>query len=81
MDLKEGKEFFGGKTVLGGFDNRKTGLLVNGSKEEIQRFTQELLERTGTTGVMLGADCTLPSDIDLQRLLWVTEAAQQFGSR
>ena len=81
MDLKEGKEFFGGKTVLGGFDNRKTGLLVNGSKEEIQRFTPELLERTGTTGVMLGAECTLPSHIDLQRLLWVTEAAQQFGSR
>lgn len=79
MGLAEGKKFFEGRTVLGGFDNRKTGLLYNGGKEEIQNFTRELLESTGTTGVIIGADCTLPSDIDLNHLMWVVEAAEKFG--
>lgn len=79
LGLAEGKKFFEGKTVLGGFDNRKTGLLYHGSKEEIQKFARELLESSGTTGVMIGADCTLPSDIDLKHLLWVVEAAEKFG--
>lgn len=81
LELAEGKKFFGGKTVLGGFDNRKTGLLKNGTKEEIQKFTKELLAKSGTIGVMLGADCTLPSDINLDRLLWVTEAAAEYGCK
>ncbi len=74
MGLKEGKAFFGGRCVLGGFDNRPTGLLFRGSKEEIQAFTRKLAWEAGQTGVMIGADCTLPSDVDRQHFQWVVDA-------
>ncbi len=74
VDLAEGKRFFGGKCVLGGFDNRLTGLLFTGSKEEIQACARDLVKAAGTTGVMLGADCTLPGTIDVERIQWVVDA-------
>ena len=77
VSLAEGKKFFGGKCVLGGFDNRASGLLVNGTKEEIRNYTRELIAASGTTGVMIGADCTLPGSIDVNRIGWVVEAAKE----
>lgn len=74
MTLAQGKEFFGGRCVLGGFDNRKEGVLYSGSREEIEKETERLLEEAGTRGVVIGADCTLPSDIDIERLKWVRAA-------
>ena len=74
MGLCEGKEFFGGKCVLGGFDNRATGLMYNGTREEIQEFTRELVQRSGSTGVMLCADCTLPATVDVNHIQWVVDA-------
>ncbi len=77
MDLVQGKEFFGGKCVLGGFDNRPASLMVTGSKEDIQAYAKDLVRRCGTTGVMLGADCTLPATIDVQRMQWVVDAVNE----
>lgn len=74
MTLAEGKEFFGGRCVLGGFDNRKEGVLYSGSQEDVEKETQRILEGSGKVGVVIGADCTLPSDIDTQRLKWVRAA-------
>ena len=74
MGLCEGKEFFGGKCVLGGFDNRATGLMYNSTREEIQAFTRELVRASGSTGVMLGADCTLPATVDVNHIQWVVDA-------
>lgn len=73
LPLKEGKEFFGGRCVLGGFDNRKEGVLYSGSREEVEQEVERLLASTGKTGVILGADCTLPSDIPAERLRWIRE--------
>jgi uroporphyrinogen decarboxylase len=73
--LGEGKKFFGGRPVIGGFDNTAGGLLYRGSEEEIRAETRRLLSESGRTGVILGADCTLPRDIDLRRLQWVREGA------
>lgn len=77
VDLAQGKEFFGGKCVLGGFDNRGNSLIVNGTKEEIQAYTRELVSKFGKTGIMLGADCTLPGSIDLDHIRWVVEAVRE----
>lgn len=74
ISLAEGREIFGGRTVLGGFQNDKNGLLYKGSKEEIQAEVKRLLAEAGTTGLVLGADCTIPSDIDHERIQWVREA-------
>lgn len=66
LSLQEGIRFFGGKTVMGGFDNRKTGVLYSGSLEEISGFTRGLAGEVGlkTPGIIFGADCTLSNDID-----------------
>ena len=75
MDLVCGRAFFGGKTVLGGCDNRKTGVLYTGSKAEVQSFVRKLVSSFDQdTGYMIGADCTLPADIDKKRIQWVIEA-------
>lgn len=73
MDLKTGKQFFGQKCVIGGFDNRPEGILVSGSKEEIEAETRNLIEQAGRQGIILGADCTLPRNMDIKRISWVVE--------
>jgi uroporphyrinogen decarboxylase len=75
VSLEEGKKFFGGRAVMGGFDNRPSGILYSGTQEEIESFTEKLVTSAGKTGVILGADCTVPADIDLKRLSWVRDTA------
>ncbi|MCF1635484.1 uroporphyrinogen decarboxylase [Streptococcus gallolyticus subsp. gallolyticus] len=74
VSLSEGRQLFGGKTVLGGFENTEKGLLYLGSKEAIQGKVKELLDEAGRQGVVIGADCTVPSDISSERIDWVKEA-------
>ena len=76
VSLAEGKKLFGGKAVIGGFANTKKGLLYTGTKEEIQAETKRLLKDAGKTGIILGADCTVPKDISFERFEWVREAAR-----
>ena len=76
VSLKKGKALFGGKAVIGGFENTKKGLLYKGTKEEIQAETKRLLKEAGKTGIILGADCTVPRDINFERFEWVREAAK-----
>lgn len=75
VSLEEGKKLFGGRAVIGGFGNTEQDLLYKGSKTEIQAETKALLEKAGTQGIILGADCTVPSDISFEHLEWVREAA------
>jgi len=75
LPLGKGKKLFKNKPVIGGFDNTADGLLYRGSREEIQAETRRILAEAGRAGIILGADCTLPRDIDLRRLQWVREAA------
>lgn len=76
VDLNAGQEFFGGMAVLGGYDNRKDSILVSGTKEDIQAFGKELVAGFHRNGLLIGADCTLPADIDRQRIGWVVEAVR-----
>lgn len=75
--LGQGKKFFGGKAVIGGFEQQ--GVLYTGTKEEVEKRTFELLDEAGQLGVMLGADCTVPGDIDEKRFGWVREAAAKYA--
>lgn len=79
LGLAEGKKFFGGKAVIGGFDNVKEGLLYSGTKEEIEQYVEKLLTDTGKEGVIIGADCTVPSDIEIERLNWVRDKAAKLS--
>ena len=53
----------------------KDGLLYTGTKKAIQEKVREIIADTGTHGLIIGADCTIPSDINHERIEWVREAA------
>ena len=77
ISLAEGKKLFGGKTVLGGFPNSPGSLIDQGTKEELEALTEEIIKTTGSTGLLIGADCTVPSSIPLTRLSWIREKANE----
>lgn len=78
VSLSEGKKLFGGKPVFGGFS--QYAQIYKGSREELEAATFAILEEAGQIGIGLGADCTVPGDIDENRLEWVRQAAIQFAA-
>jgi len=72
LDLKGGRELFR-KPVLGGLHNR--GVLINGTEAEIRDETRKVIEYAGREGFMLGADCTVPSDVSYERLRYAVDEA------
>lgn len=79
VPLKEGKELFGGRAVIGGFGQTENDVLYKGSEEEIRKETAAILDEAGTRGIILGADCTIPRDTDVSHLEWVGEAARDYA--
>jgi len=75
VSLAEGKALFGGRAVIGGFDNNRDAILYSGSKEEIEDLTEQTLRLAGNIGIILGADCTLPNDVQRERIHWVRDKA------
>lgn len=73
MSLARGRVFFNGKCVLGGFDNRPSEVLFSGTKSEVEDETMRIIDETGIGGLILGADCTLPADVDVNRFKWVID--------
>ncbi len=81
LSLDEGRFLFGGRTCLGGFETHwdgkvQEGIIYNGSKEELQGYTKNLILNHGKRGLMLGGDCTIDANIDWERIRWVVEAAR-----
>ena len=61
VSLREGAErYFPGSILLGGYDDR-SGVLVDGTEEQIAARCRELLQETEGLPFILGADCTLPT--------------------
>ncbi len=83
MGLAEGRRFFGGRTVIGGFDNRRGGLLHSaGTKEEVKAFAKktvrDYVRACGSDrSLVIGADCTVWLDVDDSRFRWVLEALEE----
>lgn len=73
--LAAGKKLFGDRPVMGGLDNSTKGILYSGTKQQIQDKVHALIAETGNQGVLLGADCTVPRDINYDHLRWAIEAA------
>jgi len=65
--IESGRALFPDKTLLGGFDDR-SGILVEGTKEEIERETERIISAAGRKRFILGADCTLPEGIEPWRI-------------
>lgn len=63
--LAEGKRFFG-KPVCGGLDNN--GTIATGPKGAIEESVRAALDEGGETNFILGANCTVPNDIDWENI-------------
>jgi len=74
--LKDGREIFKNKTLLGGFDDR-SGVLVDGTEKEIIKEYNEILKTAGREKLIIGTDCTLPPDINTHNLNIVTCEARK----
>jgi uroporphyrinogen decarboxylase len=61
FSISEGKDFFK-KPVCGGLDNN--GAIVTGTKEAITQAVHKVLAKGGKNNFILGANCTVPSDIN-----------------
>lgn len=78
IPLCDGKHLFPGKCILGGFDNNPNTLLDTGSPDEIEAYVKQLIDENGYQGFILGADCSIPNDIDDRRVRIVSNAAARF---
>lgn len=78
ISIEEGKKYFGGACVLGGFDNNTGTVIDTGTKEELEEATSQLVRENGYQGYILGADCSIPNDIDDHRIQWICDYARQF---
>ncbi len=77
VSLAEGKKLFGGKAVIGGFQQDQ--VIYNGTREEVEKATFNILNECGQIGTILGAGCTLPTDIEEIRLEWVRQASIKYA--
>lgn len=75
FSLEEGRELFPGVTIMGGLANR-SGVLVDGTEEELQEAVREIITGFGKKGFILGADCTLATEMPYERIKAVVEAAR-----
>lgn len=74
--LEEGRRMFHKKTVLGGLPNR-SGVLVDGSPEEVKQEVRRVIESYGRKNFILGADCTLATEQDVAKVRAAVEAARE----
>ncbi len=75
IPLSAGKKLFN-RTLLGGMDNR--GVLVDGSAAEITEAVHQIIGAFGTKGLILGADCTLPTEINIENIHTAIAATSNF---
>ena len=72
LDIAGGRRLFNAP-ILGGLHNR--GVIVDGTEAAIRAEVRRVIGGAGKKGFMLGADCTVPSDISYDRLRYATEEA------
>jgi len=66
------------RPFMGGMDRH--GIIVTGTKEQIRREVQQVI-RDAPPGFVLGADCTVPSDIPVENLRTAIDTAHASAAR
>ncbi len=74
--LEEGRKLFPGKTVMGGLPNRH-GVLVDGPAEAVRKAVRDVIAEFGRKGFILGADCTLATEQDMELLKAAVKEARE----
>ena len=80
VSLSEGARLFPQSTVLGGFPDR-SGVLVEGGEADIRRFTAAVLDEMSDAPLIVGSDCTLPTEIDLNRIRLVVDTVRELEEK
>ncbi|MBP1990646.1 uroporphyrinogen decarboxylase family protein [Paenibacillus eucommiae] len=80
LTLLEGKKLFPDSAVIGGLDDR-SGVLVNGTDEEIEQAVYSILDQMGSKKFILGADCTLPTEISYAKIKTAVEAVEKYNKK
>lgn len=75
VSLTEGAGLFPDSVILGGFQDR-SGVLVDGTKEEIEAHTDKILREMEGRPFIVGSDCTLPTEISADRIRCVANAVE-----
>ena len=74
--LEEGRELYS-SAILGGMNNK--GNVLKGPKEAIEAEVKTVLDAFGTTGIMIGADCTIQGEnISLDYIKTAVDAAHGY---
>ena len=74
--LEEGRELYS-SAILGGMNNK--GNVLKGPKEAIEEEVKAVLDAFGTTGIMIGADCTIQGEnISLDYIKTAVDAAHGY---
>lgn len=73
LTLHEGEAIFQDKFLLGGFDNTIDGVIYKGTKEEIDQEIESIINSVDPSRLIVGADCTVPFDIEYDRITYVKE--------
>lgn len=69
ISLVEGRKIFGDdKIYIGGIDDRD-GPMVYGNIEDIEKAVTDVIDEFGKKNLIIGADCTLPTDLDNNRIM------------
>ena len=80
VSLTEGSKVFPNSVLLGGFQDR-SGVLVDGTPDEIRAHTAAVLQEMKDTPFIVGSDCTLPTDIDLNRIRLVVDTVRELEAK
>lgn len=76
LSMEEGQRLFPGKVLMGGLPNRG-GVTAGGTREELAQEARRLIRSFGPTHYILGADCTLATELPYERIRWLVEAARE----
>ena len=52
--------------------------MYTGSENDLKEYIYDILDKAGTKGVGLGADCTISEDIDKSRLELIRNIAREY---
>lgn len=74
FSLEEGRKLFPSCTILGGLENR-SGIIIDATDEELSAEVKNIIANFGKTGFMIGADCTLPTELPYARIRVATDSA------